>query len=428
MEKRSSDRQLLATDGPRAVILSGTAPGDPGVGGVILADLVQGAGPQRFTCAWLAPRAMTETPVVDGLETMRIERRYETAFRPVRGISGEIISACALRALRPAMLRECERQVRRLIDRVCPDFLLAVLESPAAIQVAARIRRGTGIPLRSIVWDDVELFCRQAYFDRWTRQRVLADFAYVLSESEQTGVICEAMQQVYERRYGISSIVIRHGLPTAAEPEESVRRADDQDSYVIGFAGSNTAPDALATFVRSMDHSNWRFEGRQIVLRLLGARYLLDSRRPQRIEYFGWRTVEDTRRLLAECDLLYLPQTFDESLRYFAELSFPTKLSTYVAAGRPILLHAPPYASLSKFWEQHDLGPYCRSLDGDELRRALRRGIEPDDVDASRWIAELAKVHQGVLSRAEFSRQVRHLVGLGAEDFQKTPVPVPASV
>ncbi|MBI3866081.1 MAG: hypothetical protein HY290_29740 [Planctomycetia bacterium] len=391
---------------------------------MILADLVRTVGVESFSCAWLAHRHATQTPALDGLTTTRIERRYETAFRPVRGLVGELISATALRALRPAMLRNCTRQVLRLIERQKPDQLLAVLESPAAIQVAARVHRQCGIPLLALVWDDVELFCRQAAFDRWTRRWVHRDFAHVLQNSVRTAVICENMQKAYADRYGISSQIVRHGIPADESPSRDDPEVRTDGPWLVGFAGSVTAPDCLNALVRVLDSMNWRFAGRDIALRLVGARYVLDSRKPQRIEYYGWRSVAETRQLLGECDLLFLPQSFGSELRFFSELSFPTKLSTYVAARRPILLHAPQNASLSAFWDDHDLGPRCNLLDEGAVGSALRRGLEPDATSRANWQRQIAHVHDSVLNVAEFERGVRKLLGV---ERHSEPAPVIAA-
>jgi hypothetical protein len=366
--------------------------------------------------------------VLEGLTTVRIERRYETAFRPLRGIAGEVISATALRALRPAVLRECAREVMRLIDRHRPDHVLAVLESPAAIQVAARIHRDAGIPLRSLVWDDIELLCRQAALDRWTRRWLHDDFAYVLQHSRQTAVICENMRTAYAERYGISSMVLRHGVSVPELVDGGAPSARDGDHLRIGFAGSVTAPDCLHAVVQSLDSMNWRIGNRDIALRLIGSRYLLDSRQPQRIEFLGWRSVAETCRFLRECDLLYLPQTFAADLRFFSELSFPTKLSTYVAVQRPILLHAPEYASLAEFWNGHEMGPWCKSLESDAVGREVVRGLDPGDSAELRWQNESKRVCENILNVVSFSRGIRRLLGIEEQDTGQPDVEIPASV
>ena len=408
------------------LLITGTPPGEPGVGGVLLEDLIRAGGAERFECAWLAARGSRERPWLESVPTVRIPRRYETAYRPCRGLAGEVVSGVALRGLRPGMLAGCVCTVQSRINETRPELLLAVLDSPGAIQVARRVAEVTDIPLVSIVWDDVDLFCRQAALDRWTRRWVERDFAAVLRRSRRVAVICENMQRAYAERYGIEGRVLRHGLPevaregeASAEPEAASGSrfggslALPGSPLRIGFAGSNTAPDCLRVLIECLDARGWACSGRPITLRMLGARYLCESRQPQSIEFLGWRDVAETRRLLAECDVLYLPQTFDRGLRSLAELSFPTKLSTYVAARRPILLHAPEYASLSGFWTRHDLGPQVNRLEASAVGQALEASL--DTARGAGWMAESRRVHREVLSAERFEEGVRWLLGEGEE-------------
>lgn len=352
---------VAATAEPRFLLLTGTAPGEPGVGGVILKDIIEQTGPERWECCWLAPKHGPQQPFWNAVKATVVKRQFETSYRPVPGIAGEMISAVALKLSRAGMIAQARKTVLKRCREWQPQFIVAVLESPAVIETVRQLQQATSIPIRSIVWDDVDLFCRQANFDRWTRRRIERAFGDALRQSERVAVICENMQREYRRRYGIDSIVIRHGVaPETSSSGGETRRLNHE--YRIGFAGSNTAPDCLRALIDGLDEIGWKIDGRDVVLRMLGARYLLDSRKPQRIEYFGWRSVEETRARLAECDLLYLPQSFMTDHRIFSELSFPTKLSTYLAARQPILLHAPDYASLTGFWQRYPLGPAIASL------------------------------------------------------------------
>lgn len=109
------------------------------------------------------------------------------------------------------------------------------------------------------------------------------------------------------------------------------------------------------------------------MLRLVGCRVLLDASAPQRIEYFGrQRTVSDAVKVLADCDVLYLPQPFANELRPLAHFSFPAKLATYLASGRPVVLHAPEHGSLVPFFKRYPFGTWCSSLERDDVLSTFR--------------------------------------------------------
>ena len=84
---------------------------------------------------------------------------------------------------------------------------------------------------------------------------------------------------------------------------------------------------------------------------------------PARIEFLGWHSTTDAVRILASCDICYVPYWFDEAFRPGVELSFPNKVSLYLAAGRPILYHGPRRGTPTRFLERWPVGVACHSLE-----------------------------------------------------------------
>ena len=89
----------------------------------------------------------------------------------------------------------------------------------------------------------------------------------------------------------------------------------------------------------------------------------------------SWQSQEETIRLLSESDLLYMPYWFSEEFREESSSSFPSKLVTYFAAGRPVFCHAPAYASPAKYIKQHDAGYLCESLDPTDVLKHLEHAL-----------------------------------------------------
>lgn len=59
---------------------------------------------------------------------------------------------------------------------------------------------------------------------------------------------------------------------------------------------------------------------------------------------------------LTKCNFVYAMYPMDESLALFSQTSLPTKLSSYIQAGRPIFGHGPKTSSLSEFINETGLG------------------------------------------------------------------------
>jgi hypothetical protein len=106
---------------------------------------------------------------------------------------------------------------------------------------------------------------------------------------------------------------------------------------------------------------------------LLGPSFRLELPSAARVELLGFRSVHETLSLLAECDVNYLPIPFDAHLAPLARFSFPTKLSTYLATGKPIFAHAPEAGALAAYMERSPVGVCCTSLDPADVLASLQR-------------------------------------------------------
>lgn len=65
----------------------------------------------------------------------------------------------------------------------------------------------------------------------------------------------------------------------------------------------------------------------------------------------SWQTTPEIVGALSRCDPTYCAYWFDEAFREDAELCFPSKITTYLATGRPVSFHGPAYASPSRLTE-----------------------------------------------------------------------------
>lgn len=355
----------------RWLLLTGTAPGDFGVGSIFLSDL------ERF----LSVGSLFVVHVVDGVDVAcetttafgnslrvlrcRIECRPQSRF-------GRVGKALDWLRMTLANRRRIDRAVRVCVEHARSDGVdevWAVLDSPASIALAAPVAKSLGVPLRVTVWDDVEHNIGYFGLDRFTAKACRRSFADAIQQATAIAVIGETMRDEYRRRYGRGSVILRHGLkPASGIPD----KGESGSAIRIGFAGSISARSAFDCLLRALDSLAWSIDGRPVTLVLMGQRFDLRSTVPRRIECLGYlATVDDVVATLAGCTVNYLPQPFEPSWRPFAKWSFPSKLTTYLAAGAPVLVHAPPHASLPAFFERYPFGALVTQLDAQALGEAL---------------------------------------------------------
>ena len=211
-------------------------------------------------------------------------------------------------------------------------------------------------------------------------------------------MICEEMANAYQPYSSAEMLVIRHGLKDGVRPSYPLTTSTE---FHIAFIGSMYCYSAWKAFLSALDILNWRIGKKDVVLNVVGSEINLRAFRPARAVFHGWRELPYIETLLAQCDLLYLPQPFEDWQRILAELSFPTKLSTYVTTGKPVLVHAPSYSSVSLFAKRHEMEPVTAELNPEKLAALLTlQFTNPSQVE--RYCEQSARIGSTSLGKQQF--------------------------
>jgi glycosyltransferase involved in cell wall biosynthesis len=245
-----------------------------------------------------------------------------------------------------------------------------VLQGQTMVRLARPLALRLGLPLRTQVWDPFGWWLRANSIDRHTQRRLLAAFDAAIQQSTACATASWAMAEAYASKYGGQHQPVIAGLPRelALAPAQHVHAGDD---FIIAMAGQFYAQTEWDCLIHTLNGVQWRIAGRRVRVRVMGGGLKVFTQHPANFEYLGWQSQSETIRLLAEADLLYMPYWFSEEFREEASQSFPSKLVTYFAAGRPVLCHAPEYASPTRYLKQHAAGYVCESLDPPALLKQL---------------------------------------------------------
>ncbi len=273
-----------------------------------------------------------------------------------------------------------------------------VMDNVTTMAMGSEVARRLELPLLCLVWDPPDYLLRKTGMDSFTRTRLSKLFAATLRQAQRVAVVSAKMQEDYAKYTVTEPLILRHGLDRQDHQQAAIHPLRDKDLQ-LGFAGSLYSQRAWRSLIEALNGIDWRLDGRHVVIRILGSDFGLKCKAPANIEYLGFRSVGETARILAECDLNYLPYPFESGLSDVAQYSFPTKLSTYLAAGRPIFIHAPGYSSLARFFRDHRIGICCKSLEPLALIESFRQLLVPQTYSAA-----AQRVSQ--VLEAEFSREV----------------------
>ena len=269
----------------------------------------------------------------------------------------------------------------RHVRNTRPEVVWCLLEGQTMIQVGARVRRDTDASFVTQVMDPQGWWLNEHGLDRLSRRRVSSLFDGVVRASDRCGTASWAMADVYRTRYSVETVPLLPSIDESEVPAGTSAVRDSSGVLVVALAGQIYAHDAWAALVSSLDGVGWRIDGRRVALRLFGlsewGRELAlravppTSLLPKHVEFSDWRPQSETLALLAECDILYCPYWFGAEFEEEARLSFPSKLTTYLAAGRPVLFHGPAYSSPAVFLQRERAGVCCTSREPAAILDAL---------------------------------------------------------
>ncbi|HOO18287.1 MAG TPA: hypothetical protein PLU99_14425 [Phycisphaerae bacterium] len=363
---------------PRVLLLTGTLPSESDVGGLILRDLVRLYPPSRLCCCGLLNSVAARPSVDPGwLPTL--------ALRAPRGLLARRRGGLAERAVTHARFRIARRLHRpNLVRRVVAfarehqvELVWAVLNQPVTYGVAPAVADCLNVPLVVTVWDPPDSVCLNANLDRFSTALAVRDFERALGRASRCGVISEAMQREYEARYECHTVVMRHAV-RADECTRPARCPNSQGPFTIGFCGSLYAVREFRALLAALDAAGWQIAGRPVRLRMVSAAVSGRIGPNAWVEWLGWRPQREVIRILSESDVNYLPYWFDMQRRNAVRLCFPSKLTTYLAAGRPVLFHGPDDAAPAELMRRHPIGVCCHSLAGAGLVAALSQSVSLD--------------------------------------------------
>ncbi|MCA1594054.1 MAG: glycosyltransferase [Acidobacteria bacterium] len=173
--------------------------------------------------------------------------------------------------------------------------------------------------------------------------------------------------------YGVKATVIHNSCDIAAyESSPPERSADNKDGVSIVYTGDvyEAHFDAFVNLLEAI-----RKIGRpDIKLHLYTARPVeflenYDIQGP--VVRHPHHQPSEMPGIQQRADVLFLPLAFDSPYPDLVRTSATTKLGEYLAARRPILVHAPPDSFISWYFRRHQCGQVVDRNDPAELARAL---------------------------------------------------------
>lgn len=315
---------------------------------------------------------------LDWLPIEYAKKPSEQAWRILPGALGGVSAFVREQYAARVEIQTLTKRIVQFAKRVKADRIWSILQGQTIIRLSLPVSQQLGLPLLTQVWDSPEWWLWHRNTDFLSRQIILRRFDRTIRESAYVGVASFVMAEQYRKEYRAKAV------PLVASLDAHVARApalglNNSSCLRIGIAGQLYAQQEWNVLLSALDAVNWEILGRRVIIRFLGYRFAMGGHRAVHVEFLGYRGQIETLDLLSECDLLYCPYPFDEDFKMTTRTSFPSKLTTYLACGRPVLFHGPDYASPAFFLRENQAGVLCCSLEKEDLARTLTGMVTDQD-------------------------------------------------
>ena len=274
--------------------------------------------------------------------------------------------------------KEIKRIEKSIIDYI-KDNKITKLWCPVQGEVLTKLLHGIYKKIKIDyvvqVWDPIEWWIKEHHFDEQREKETLLMYKELIQNAKKCITTSKSMSKKYSKEFKTKCIEV---MP----PLERVRiesKESPEDKIIIAMSGQIYAKEELDKLLCALDKMEWQYNKKDIFFYHYGDwndTYIDFKRHEKYKERFIRKGFVEQDKLLQElskCDLLYCPYFFskDKTLKKVAELSFPSKLVTYLAIDVPVLLHAPDYASPYKFLKENDCAYFIDTINTSQIKDKL---------------------------------------------------------
>lgn len=233
------------------------------------------------------------------------------------------------------------------------------------------------------------------------RDNIIKRFERVLIKSSSaTFVMSESLRDLYMERYGQKTIHIPHPVELSEYKMKYKDREFPHKQIDIVFTGliSGAQIPLIINLCTAIKNIHDFF----IKLKI----YTLGNVENLKMQFQGCESFmeisyarpEDMPKIQQEADILYVPMPFTGLPSDIVRTASPSKISEYLAAGKPILVHAPKYSYVSNYARREGWGLVVNELDSPELIKAILKLITDEElrVKLVKNSLRTAKMHDAI--------------------------------
>jgi glycosyltransferase involved in cell wall biosynthesis len=227
------------------------------------------------------------------------------------------------------------------------------------------------------------------FFDHWSQQAVFAPRLRRLAELVEPRILRRAATVIVpneflardlEQQGPVRTVIVRNGcdIPAKLSTERMQRSSGEAATIVYTGAVYAANHDAFRNLAEALDSAD--LQARLDLYTAQPAEEIAQAGIHGPVSVHPHRPLAEIPALQAQADILFLPLAFDTPYPELIRSSSPAKMAEYLAAGRPILVHAPPDSFVSWYFSKHACGLVVDRLEPEPLAAAVRRLLEDGDL------------------------------------------------
>lgn len=379
--EKNASKSAVKPLGKRFLLLTDIPPCSNFTAGLVLRQLCQFLPEDSLVCFNVLNKDLDPKldPALNWMPLSTVHKPNEAKLRRLPGRLGAFEAYLAEIYTETVSVARIARKAAEFARAHNVDAIWCVVQGQTMIRLANQVKELLNVPLLTEVWDPPAWWLRANKVDGWSQSRILKDFDRAMSSSTRMAAASWAMAEEYNRRYKCNAAPLIPSLDVslARSPAQSLT---ESGTLTIGMAGQLYSSAEWETLLLALNSIDWKIGNRKVQIKVLGRSLTISTGARVNVEFLGWRAQEETIELLSNMDVLYCAYWFDHAFKEEASLSFPSKLTTYLAAGRPVFFHGPTYASPAKFLTENDAGVQCNSLDAARVIEVLQKLVSDQRV------------------------------------------------
>ena len=246
------------------------------------------------------------------------------------------------------------------------------------MRLSHMIQIAYGIPVCFNIVDDwVEHLYEESFVAPLIQNVVRHSFRELAEASTNRYTIGDLMAEEYQERYGLSFTPLMQC--DDVERFKCVKSEGERDWKNINIVYSGTLSlDRWRSFIHlAKAAEDLQTEGVTVKIVIYAPFIPAEAgdnlNKLPSITLHNALTDKDVPQALSDADILFLPESFDESIRAYIKLSVSTKAHLYMMTGRPILVYGPPEIGTVVYAKREKWGYVVEKEGVNYLSDALRK-------------------------------------------------------